>query len=175
MENVAHHHTPNCPYCGKAALLVDGFSVYPKRLDLADLNFWVCEPCNARVGCHKQGDWMFANGDRIQSDGALPMGSLAHPVLRALRGEAHAAFDPLWKTGAMGRSEAYAWLKVTIGVEDCHIGGFDTEQCNLVIANCNRQRQILKNESAAKNEQKTKPFNGLDGLSNWKRQQHQTS
>ena len=48
---------------------------------------------------------------------------------------AHAAFDPVWKSGRMARSEAYSWLSKQLGIrpEDTHIGMFDVEMCNQVV------------------------------------------
>lgn len=120
-----------CPYCNNEAQLVSGEVVYPHRPDLYDKHFWVCVPCDARVGCH---------------DGTTkPLGRLANAELRQAKMAAHAAFDPLWQrwkalTG-LPRSKAYAWLAQQLGIphKDCHIGMFDVDQCERVVQVCLEQ------------------------------------
>ena len=118
---------PDCPYCGRKAEIKTGADLYPHRSDLISLRFWACQPCGAWVGCHKTG---------------IPLGTLANATLRACRASAHAAFDPLWKTGVIpGRSAAYAWLADQLGVAvpRCHIGLFDETQCERVVEVSNRK------------------------------------
>lgn len=57
------------------------------------------------------------------------------PLARA-RIMAHDAFDRLWKSGRMKRGEAYLWLSERMGLpqKECHIGSFNVEQCERVIA-----------------------------------------
>ena len=114
---------PLCPYCGMRAKRANGCDLYPHRPDLWKKKFVVCFPCDARVGCH-------ANGD--------PLGELANAELRSIRIKAHAAFDPKWKQGGMSRSKAYRWLSKQLGIrfEDTHIGMFDMDQCQRVIEVC---------------------------------------
>lgn len=52
------------------------------------------------------------------------MGRLANAETRQLKQAAHAAFDPLWKSGSMSRTKAYAWLRDATGLSEreCHIG-----------------------------------------------------
>lgn len=117
---------PTCPYCGNKATMKTGVDIYPHRCDLRHLRFWACTPCAAWVGCHATG---------------VPLGSLANASLRACRASAHAAFDPLWKTGVIpGRSAAYAWLADQLGVaiQHCHIAMFDEAQCKQVVEVANR-------------------------------------
>ena len=64
-----------CPYCHKPADLVGGQTLFPFRPDLAGKYFWVCTPCDARVGCH--------------GVGTKPMGRLANAQLRLAKTEAH--------------------------------------------------------------------------------------
>lgn len=122
-----------CPYCHRAGELVSGAAVYPYRLDLRGKSFWRCEPCKAWVGCHP---------------GTIkPLGRLANAELRAAKQRAHAAFDPLWKSGAMGRAEAYGWLADAIGVSraNCHIGMMDVDACSAVVAACAARRANREN------------------------------
>ena len=99
-----------CPVCKKEAALVTGREVYPHRPDLFGKSFWACLPCGAWAGCHP--------------NSTKRMGRLANAETRRLKQQAHAAFDPLWKTGRMSRTKAYAWLREAIGLSerDCHIG-----------------------------------------------------
>ena len=111
----------NCPYCDKQAMLVPGFKVYPHRSDLKDKSFWVCDLCDARVGCQPNGK---------------PFGPLANRELRQLRMEAHRAFDPLWKRGGYTRGSAYRWLSKQLEVNEVHIGSSDEETCRIIISTC---------------------------------------
>ena len=123
-----------CPYCQQPAQLVSGLIIYPHRLDLGRLKFWLCKPCKAYVGCHKNGD------------GTKPLGRLANAELRAAKSAAHLAFDPIWKTKIMIRTEAYYWLAKQLGIKptQCHIGEFDIEQCKKVIMECNAFMGLLE-------------------------------
>jgi hypothetical protein len=116
-----------CPYCKRHAMLVTGKFIYPHRPDLYELNFWLCDPCNAYVGTHKAGlGW---------GKGTRPKGTLADAPTRNARKAAHAAFDPIWMEGDMSRGKAYAWLAQSLGlsVEETHIGVFNVETCQRVI------------------------------------------
>lgn len=114
---------PWCPYCRNEAKLVTGREIYPHRPDLFDRRFWQCKPCGAHVGCH------------AGSRGNAALGRLANAELRKLKMEAHAAFDPIWKTGKMKRKEAYSYLadRMKVKVKECHIGYFSEDQCRRVI------------------------------------------
>ena len=115
---------PRCPYCDRQSVLVSGAKLYPHRRDLVHKQFYECEPCAAYVGCHP--------------DSAKPMGRLANAELRAAKQRAHAAFDPLWKSGERSRIQAYAWLAEQLGIarQNCHIGMFDVHQCEQVVELC---------------------------------------
>jgi len=117
-----------CRYCGREAVKKTGGEVYPHLPNLKKKIFWVCDPCDARVGCHGLTD--------------KPLGDLANAELRKARSEAHRAFDPLWKTGTMTRSFAYAWLSKRLGINEelCHIGMFDAAMCRKVVEVCNLYR-----------------------------------
>jgi len=108
-----------CPYCGAHAPLVDSAKVYGKSYGLIYLcGNW--PSCDAYVGVHKGTD--------------RPLGRMADKELRAWKVKAHAAFDPLWKSGKMTRKEAYQMLAEKLGIEinRCHIGMFDAEMCRQV-------------------------------------------
>lgn len=112
--------TPICPYCNQFSELVTGKTIYPHRKDLYKLKFFLCEPCDAYVGCHGTSE--------------QPLGRLANASLRKAKSAAHRAFDPIWKQKHMSRSKAYKWLSNVLGIEakDCHIGMFDEDQCSRV-------------------------------------------
>jgi hypothetical protein len=112
-----------CPYCGNDAELLTGREIYPHRQDLFGLKFWACLPCIAWVGTHKN------------SKDNAPLGILANPQLRIAKMKAHAAFDPLWRSGKMSRKQAYSWLSKALDIpkEEAHIGMFNAEMCMRVV------------------------------------------
>lgn len=112
----------DCPYCGNPAANVGGDVVYPHRPDLAPKRFWVCLPCDARVGCHGTSD--------------RPLGRLANAELRQWKMKAHAVFDPIWKERRMSRGAAYRWLAEMLGVEEVHIGEQDVAGCKEIVEIC---------------------------------------
>lgn len=110
---------PACPYCEQPSKAVLGRALYPHRSDLRSRVFFVCTPCDARVGTHRNG---------------TPLGRLANAELRAAKQSAHALFDSLWKDGHTTRHQAYGWLSRRMGLlpEQTHIGMFDVAQCRQV-------------------------------------------
>lgn len=114
-----------CDYCGRDAVLVNGDTIYPHRVDLHQLQFWQCQPCSAFVGCHKNSD-------------AKPLGRLANADLRRAKKDAHAVFDLLWKSGNKSRKEAYQWLSQQLHIDSklCHIGMFDIYMCYRMMEVC---------------------------------------
>ncbi len=111
-----------CQYCNNPAELVRGVVIYPHRQDLFHKQFWRCEPCNARVGCH--------------GSGSSALGDLANRELRWWRSRAHQAFDPIWREDPKTtRSEAYMWLSEQLGIKQkfTHISMFDVKQCKETI------------------------------------------
>jgi len=116
--------TPVCPYCGRDAELRTGADVHGHRPDLSRKRFWICVPCDARVGCHEGTD--------------VPFGDLANSQLRLARMQAHRLFDRIWLTGKLSRGDAYAWLAdgLGIGVDQCHIGMMNVEMCDSVVGLC---------------------------------------
>jgi len=85
-----------CPYCSKEAKFVTGEFVHPFQIRHKDKNYYICDVCDAYVGCHK--------GTR------KALGTLANAELRALRMKVHTAFDPLWTSRVITRKEAYITL-----------------------------------------------------------------
>lgn len=117
---------PACPYCGNPARLVTGREIYPTRKDLHHMKFWLCQPCDAYVGCHRPNIGF--------GDGTRPLGRLANAELRRLKSQVHQAFDPIWKTGQMRRGQAYAWLAQQLGLQEAHVGEFDEETCQKALS-----------------------------------------
>ena len=122
-----------CPYCGKDAVLTTGKRVYPDRPDLWDRQLYLCEPCEAWVGCHKNSD-------------GKPLGRLANAQLRHMKVQAHHWFDQIWRGGYMTRKAAYQWLAGKLGIQTkhCHIGRFDEVKCAQVVRHCKRYMSEMK-------------------------------
>lgn len=59
---------------------------------------------------------------------------------------AHAAFDPLWKSGKFSRGAAYEWLASELGipVTACHMVLMDVAMCEKVVAICGAR--VVDNE-----------------------------
>lgn len=59
-------------------------------------------------------------------------------ALRAERHKAHRAFDALWISGLMSRSEAYQWMAkvMVLKKREAHIGKFNATQCRQLIKEC---------------------------------------
>ena len=124
-----------CPYCSNHAELVSGDKIYKKRPDLSSLNFWLCEACDAYVGCHKEGAVYQSNGKQLVSDGTVAFGTLANFELRYARKFLHDLFDPLWKSKKMTRGQAYRWLqdKTRLSKDNAHISMMDLDTCHKVM------------------------------------------
>lgn len=112
---------PICPYCKKPSQRLTGASVYPHRKDLAKKIFYVCAPCDARVGCHP--------------GTVVPLGIMANAEHRAIKSEAHRVFDQLWKSRYMTRSDAYSWMRKALGLtaDEAHIGKMCPSDCRKLI------------------------------------------
>ena len=115
-----------CPYCEQQAKLVDSQIIYGRSYGMA----WLCKPCDAWVGCHKN------------SKTHAPLGRIANAELRDWKKKAHAVFDPLWqrkmRRGKCTKGAAYGWLakQLEIAVKDCHIGMFNIEKCKKTVEAC---------------------------------------
>ena len=97
---------------------------------------WICTPCEAWCGCHKQTN--------------VPLGRLANLELRRAKMSVHSVFDPLWQDwltaypGAqppyghlarIARTRTYRWLAEQLGISfaDCHVGMFDVSLCRRTV------------------------------------------
>ena len=119
-----------CRYCGGVIRLVPAKTIYgpsTDRLGLAGENIYLCQNCNARVGCHKGTN--------------RPLGNVANEVLRLKRRETHKVFDAFWQGNGMSRTKAYKWLaaQMRLSEKDAHIGGFEMDQCQQVIDLCEKE------------------------------------
>ena len=80
---------------------------------------YICDRgCRAAIGCHPNGAVLGIPGNR---------------ETRLARMRAHAAFDAIWKSGAMPRAKAYGWLSKQMGLERIHIAELDVAGCRRVI------------------------------------------
>jgi len=86
-------------------------------------------------GCSK---WPGCDGIHGAHPDGKPLGNPGNKETRSARTRAHAAFDQLWKpdSALMTRGQAYAWLEAYFDLEqgDGHIGQFDKEQCEELVA-----------------------------------------
>ena len=139
-----NYETPVCPHCNEEAKTVSGKVIYPHREDLYKLRFWLCESCDAYVGCHKKG----AKTPLGTSDGNYPLGTPANSELRKLRSKVHCEFDPLWKNGHISRSWAYKQLAklMQLPADKCHIAMFDVDNCQQALACIENIKQISKQQ-----------------------------
>jgi hypothetical protein len=126
---------PTCPYCQALAVLFKSSERFYNGRDWGPL--WVCEPCEAWVGCHPKTH--------------MPLGRLANRELREEKMRAHAAFDPLWKSGLLSRREAYRLLAkaACLARDECHIGMFDVDLCKRVTAWATRTLVKMRHEQEA--------------------------
>ena len=119
-----------CPYCKGNAELVDSAEIYGRSYG----SIWLCRPCKAYVGVHKN------------DPECAPLGTLADSETRKWRIYAHEFFDKLWKikmrrdkcNKTTARQAGYAWLAEKMGIEvkDCHISMFNADKCRKVVEIC---------------------------------------
>ena len=76
--------------------------------------------CGSTHGAHDNGD---------------PLGIPGNKETKLARNRAHAAFDPIWKEGHMGRRQAYAWMQWRMGLteDEAHVAKFDVGLCEKLI------------------------------------------
>jgi len=106
---------PVCAECQSPMILRE--SLYGK--------FWGCSQfpkCKGSHGAH-------------QADGR-PLGIPADKETKRARIEAHEAFDRLWKSRKMSRTQAYSWMQKAMDLpkDEVHIGRFTREQCIHLVA-----------------------------------------
>ena len=109
-----------CQYCGGKVEVVKNSEIYGREYGEWPWAY-LCRGCKAYVGMHP-----FTG---------IPLGTLADALTREARKQAKDAFNPLWQSGGMTRSEAYAWLAAQLGITAgaCHVGWFDIATCERVV------------------------------------------
>lgn len=113
-----------CVNCDSKVEIVSNAAIYGREYGEWPWAF-KCTCCDSYVGMHP-----YTN---------IPLGSLADVETRAARKRAKSVFNPLWQSGHMSRSEAYAWLAGKLGILDvntCHVGWFDVDTCAQVVEIC---------------------------------------
>lgn len=105
-------HELDCPDCGDSMAIVTERHFTGYRCRNLD--------CRGVHGCHPDGS---------------PVGTPADKATRKARAVAHDAFDRIWKTGKLNRTEAYEWLagKLKLEKDQCHIGLFDRPTCRRLV------------------------------------------
>jgi ssDNA-binding Zn-finger/Zn-ribbon topoisomerase 1 len=86
--------------------------------------FWGCSQfpeCKGTHGAHEDG---------------RPLGIPADKETKLARIGAHEAFDRLWKSRKMTRTQAYSWMQEAMNLpkDEVHIGRFTKEQCIHLVA-----------------------------------------
>lgn len=118
-----------CPYCGGKTVLTDSVEVYSKSYGM----IWLCRPCKAWVGVHKN------------SKKNVALGRVSNSELREWKKKAHTSFDSLWRqkisqgfSKTISRKLAYKWLASCMGLKpsQTHIGWMDVEDCKKVVEIC---------------------------------------
>ena len=118
---LGHTAKTPCPYCQGVITLVSGWYIYEHREDLWELPFWQCASCKAYSGCHK--------------GTTHAKGRVANHATRQLRVAAHAAIDPIWKSGHATRSWVYAEMGRMLGTskQQTHVGWLSDDDLHKVI------------------------------------------
>ena len=132
-----------CPYCGKAMHYRSAEGIYKENGKNHML--YVCSGypvCDTYV--------------KTMPGTCKPAGTPANGDLRRLRIEAHHAFDRLWKSNIMTRSQAYRWLEVVTCMPErkAHIGTCSDYMCRFIIDKSNQfmlnqRRNIQVSEALA--------------------------
>jgi hypothetical protein len=86
------------------ARLTNGKEIYPHRVDLRNLPFWICDTCSNYVGCHHK-----------TKNPTQPLGCIPTPEIKKERQRIHRLIDPVWKNGLMDRKAVYAYITERIG------------------------------------------------------------
>lgn len=121
-SRVLKQPAPRCPYCGSSVTLRSADGIY--RENSRGVMLYVCSnypKCDSYV--------------RVHEGTTIPVGTLANGELRALRKEAHDAFNRLYYSGYMTRDGAYEWLASLLQSprSQAHIGNLGEYYCRQVI------------------------------------------
>jgi ssDNA-binding Zn-finger/Zn-ribbon topoisomerase 1 len=111
----------------------------------------LCPECGAPMKLRSTGKFTYRNGTRRRFWGCTrypdckgmhgahpdgrPVGIPANAETKRARIRAHAAFDEVWKSGAMDRRAAYRFMQDLMGMtaDEAHIGRFTKEQCDTLV------------------------------------------
>jgi hypothetical protein len=104
------------------ARLTNGREVYPHRIDLYKLPFWVCVMCGNYVGCHHK-----------TKDKTRPLGVIPTPEIREARKCIHEIIDPLWKSGKISRKELYSKIENKLGYKYHSADIEDIKEAKIII------------------------------------------
>lgn len=132
-----------CPYCNNQANFMSSLEFYGTDYGT---NLYVCRPCDARVGAHK--------------DTSEPLGTMANAMLRQVRMDAHKLVDPIWKNpfNSNTRSAVYRAISsiMNISIEETHIGMFDYGKCQVVmyLVRSGQIEAFLREQNAIKKKKK---------------------
>lgn len=112
----------SCPCCGsKHVRVAHHDEIYGKAYGNWPW-LYLCVKCRAYVGMHP-----FTG---------IPLGFLADQETRDARKECKPAFEQLWQSGKLTRSQAYNELADALGLErgKAHFGWFDVDQCRKALS-----------------------------------------
>ena len=114
---------PVCKYCGTKTYLTSfKYLKFRDKKKHAHKNrlIYRCPKCNRYVNVHKGTN--------------KPLGFPGDKELRLWRKFTHMIFDEVWKKNG-NRKKTYTWLARNLGIdiEECHIGMFTSEECELTI------------------------------------------
>lgn len=89
---------------------------------------------------------MLRDRRRARTTGNVRLGDLVRTNRGRKIGEAHRAFDAVWKEGLTDRAGAYRWLARMLDLppHGAHFGLFTIEQCEQVLDRLDHWRKILE-------------------------------
>lgn len=95
-----------CCACNKnvSARLTNGAEVYPHRVDLNFIPFWICDSCGNFVGCHHK-----------SNNKTNPLGCIPTKEIKNARRHIHKLMDKLWLDGKMKRTKVYSRISNALG------------------------------------------------------------
>jgi hypothetical protein len=100
-----------CMECNKTVMarLTRGREIYPRRPDLHNLPYWICDTCSNYVGCHYKTE-----------DSTRPLGCIPNAHMKKARRHIHILFDSIWRAGLISRRKLYKRVSQELGVVEYH-------------------------------------------------------